>query len=96
MATARVISSVHNMNVTGCPELSEINFGKLEGLQFAEINDRFPEVARMWVQRSPELAYPGGESLDQLEKRVKEFINRLVQHTGDTVLVVAHAGVLRT
>ena len=45
----------------------------------------------------PELAYPEGESLPQLEKRIAEFRTRLAKHiVNDTILVVAHSGVLRT
>lgn len=95
--TAGIIASKHNLNVTTCPELKEIDFGEIEGLDFAEINNRFPEVAQMWSKRSPHLTYPGGESLVGLEARVARFNDRLVNHQVDeTVLVVAHAGVLRT
>ncbi|MDO9333391.1 MAG: histidine phosphatase family protein, partial [Dehalococcoidales bacterium] len=83
--------------VTTCPELREIDFGKLEGLKFAEIHNQFPEVAQMRNNRSPSLAYPGGESLVELEDRVTKFKARLADHQADeTILVVAHEGVLRT
>jgi alpha-ribazole phosphatase len=95
--TARTIASVHNLKVTGCPELREIDFGEIEGLNFDEISSRHPEVARMWIERSIELVYPGGESVVQLDKRVAEFKDRLDKHApGDTILVVAHSGVLRS
>jgi len=94
--TARTIASAHNLEVIACPELNEIDFGEMEGLTFSEISGRYPEVARMKTERSPAMAYPGGESLPQLEKRVIEFESRLAGHTaGDTILVVAHSGVLR-
>jgi alpha-ribazole phosphatase len=97
MTTAYTIASIHNLPVTACPEIREVDFGKMEGLKFAEINKQYPEVARKWIERSPDLQYPGGESLAQLEDRVGQFKARLVRHTGsETVLVVAHAGVLRT
>ena len=94
--TAGIISSAR-LPVTVCSELREIHFGEIEGLTFAEVAENFPEVARMWIQRSPQMAYPGGESLEQLDNRIAEFIARLGRHDVDeTVLVVAHAGVLRT
>ena len=95
--TARTIASAHDLEVVTCPELNEVDFGEMEGLNFNEVSGRYPEVARMWVQRSPDLAYPAGESLPQLDTRVLEFKKRLSrQAAGDTVLVVAHSGVLRT
>jgi alpha-ribazole phosphatase len=97
MVTARSIASIHHVEVTVCPELREIDFGKLEGLNFDEVHIQYPEVAQMWVQHNPELAYPEGESLPQLEKRITEFRTRLAKHmVNDTILVVAHSGVLRT
>lgn len=97
MSTAQTITSIHHLPVTFCPELNEIDFGDMEGLNFAEINSKFPEVARMWIQRVPELTYPNGESLAQMETRVAEFRKKLIHHKeNETVLIVAHAGILRS
>ncbi len=97
LVTAQTIALIHNINVVSCSELNEIDFGELEGLNFSEVNGKYPEVARQWMQRSPELAYPEGESLSQLEKRVAEFRTRLARHAdSDIILIVAHSGVLRT
>ena len=80
LVTAQTIAAIHDVKVTACPELNEIDFGDLEGLNFGEVNGQFPDVARMWTQRDPALAYPQGESLPQLEKRVSEFRSRLANH----------------
>ncbi len=97
LVTAQTIASFHEVKVSTCPELNEIDFGEVEGLNFGEVSGQFPEVAQMWTQRNPALAYPAGESLPQLEKRVAEFRTRLASHAaGETLLIVAHSGVLRT
>ena len=98
LATAKIIASRHQLDVITCAELREINFGKLEGLNFEEISQLFPDFAAKWrVQRSTNIEFPGGESLDQLNKRVRNFVGRLKKRKADeTVLVVAHAGVLRS
>ena len=94
--TAEVITSRHQLAVTTCAELREINFGKLEGLTFDEINQLYPEVTRLWAEGSSTLQYPGGESLDELNNRVSNFIGRLKKHTPEeTILIVAHSGPLR-
>jgi alpha-ribazole phosphatase len=97
-ATARTIASRHRLGVTTCAELREINFGKIEGLSLEEISQLFPEFAAKWkARRSTDIEFPGGESLDQLHSRVGNFMSRLKQHKAEeTVLVVAHAGVLRS
>jgi len=97
-ATAKTIASRHQLDVTICAELREINFGKIEGLNFEEINQLFPEFAAKWqAQRSTNIEFPGGESLDQLHSRVGNFVSRLNKRKAEeTILVVAHAGVLRS
>ena len=95
-ATAEIIASRHGQEVITCPELLEINFGKVEGLSFNEIGERHPDLVRNWPTRDPSFRFPEGESMTDLDSRVVKFLSRLDKHTSeDTVLVVAHAGVLR-
>jgi len=97
LVTAEIIASSHQLAVITCAELREVNFGQLEGLTFGEISRLYPEVAKLWAERSPKLKYPGGESLVKFNNRVSKFLSRLDKHTvGETILIVAHAGVLRT
>ncbi len=95
--TAETIAARHQLPVIICAELREINFGQLEGLTFEEISQFYPEVAKLWAERSPELEYPGGESLDEFSNRVSKYLSRLEKHSAEeTILIVAHSGVLRT
>ncbi len=97
LTTAQTIVSARNLQLVPCPELREIDFGEVEGLNFDEVKAKFPEIAMMWIEHDPRLVYPGGESLTQLEKRTSQFIDRLTVHVADdNILVVAHSGVLRT
>ncbi len=95
--TAETIASKHQLGVIICAELREINFGQLEGLTFREISQLYPEVAKLWAERSPKLKYPGGESLEEFTNRVSKFLSRLEKHTTEEpILIVAHSAVLRT
>jgi alpha-ribazole phosphatase len=97
LATAQTVAGFHNIPVISCPELREIDFGRIEGLNFSEVQNQYPEIATMWIQNNTELQYPEGEGLAQLEKRIAEFRKRLIYHTQEqTILVVAHSGVLRS
>jgi alpha-ribazole phosphatase len=95
--TAQIIASAHGLRVEVCPELREIDFGQLEGLNYGEIEEQYPEIARLWADRREDLIYPAGESLAALERRVGQFNARMKKEgqTG-TILIVAHAGVLRS
>ncbi|MFC1907882.1 histidine phosphatase family protein [Chloroflexota bacterium] len=93
--TAGIIASRHQLDIITCAELREINFGELEGLTFDKVSQLYPEVTKLWVEGSPELEYPGGESLNDFNERVSNFATRLGKHTPEeTILIVAHCGVL--
>jgi alpha-ribazole phosphatase len=96
LVTAEIIASEHRSEVITCAELREIDFGEFEGLTFAEISQRYPELAKLWAGRHPSLEFPGGESLGEFDKRIGTFMSRLEKHSPEeTVLIVAHCGSLR-
>ncbi|MDI6814715.1 MAG: alpha-ribazole phosphatase [Dehalococcoidales bacterium] len=97
LVTAKIIVSRHQLDIITCTELREINFGEIEGLTFDEASRLYPEVTKLWMERSLKLEYPGGESLDQFNSRVNKFVDRLNKYAAEeTILIIAHSGVLRT
>ncbi|TNY34769.1 bifunctional RNase H/acid phosphatase [Thermomonospora catenispora] len=80
---------------TGAPvrveeDLREADFGEWEGLTFAEARERWPEQMNAWLA-DPSAAPPGGESLEQVARRVRVALDKLkVRHRRQTVLVVSH------
>jgi alpha-ribazole phosphatase len=94
-STAEIIASGHEAEVTACPELDECNFGYIEGLSYEEIKRGYPALAEE-LNHWKAVAFPGGESLAQLNARVKTFLKKLKKHQSkETVLIVAHGGPLR-
>jgi alpha-ribazole phosphatase len=94
-ATAEIIAAPHSLDVTACPELGECNFGFVEGLTFDEIKKQRPDLARDLTEWKA-TAFPGGESLTDMNTRLQPFLKRLAGHRPkDTVLVVAHGGPIR-
>jgi len=94
--TAKIIATNHQVDIVTCPELREINFGKIEGLTFKEVSQLYPEVAEAWSKWSLTLKYPDGESIVELNNRVSKFLERLEKHTPKkTILIVAHSAPLR-
>ena len=95
--TAETIAAGHQLPVTSCQELREIDFGELEGLTFAEIDRLYPEVTELWKKQSLALKFPGGEAVAEFNRRVGQFMGRLAKHApGETIVVAAHNGTLRT
>ena len=96
LVTAETIASEHKLEVIACAELREINFGKFEGLNFDEVSQRYPEVAKLWAEWNPGLKFPDGEDFDEFGIRVSKFTSRLEKHKPEeTILIVAHSGSLR-
>ncbi|MBI2861108.1 MAG: alpha-ribazole phosphatase [Chloroflexi bacterium] len=94
--TAAAIASAHNLEMTTCPELNEIDFGLVEGLTYNEISERFPDLVKLWANWDIKTNFPEGESIEEFSSRVVRFGSRLEKHTPEeTVLVVAHSGTVR-
>jgi alpha-ribazole phosphatase len=96
LITAKTIASRHQLEVITCPELREFNYGKVEGLTYEQIKQLYPEFHKSMTEKRPNIRFPGGESVYQLNNRVSQFLPRLKNHTSEqTILVVAHFGLLR-
>ncbi|MEN8135613.1 MAG: histidine phosphatase family protein [Thermodesulfobacteriota bacterium] len=77
------------------PDLREVDFGRWEGLTFAEIAKSDSELVKRWSVWSPEFAFPDGEVTADFLKRVQAVGDRLAAREEETVLVIAHGGVVR-
>lgn len=69
---------------------AEAGFGDWDGFSFAEVMKRWPAEMDSWLS-STAVPPPGGESFDDVAKRVEAARDRLVQtYAGRTVVVVSH------
>ena len=93
--TAQPIAAACGLEVQAMPGLRERHYGRMQGLTTAEAKQCLPDVHAAYVGRDPEHDLEGGESLTVFSQRVAATLGELVAaHTGGTVLVVAHGGVL--
>lgn len=77
-------------------ELAEMDVGFTEGLPLEEIRQRFPDFVREWLGARPEtVRMPGGESLDDVARRLRRWLADVRQREEETVAVVSHTFVLR-
>ncbi|NLG64637.1 MAG: histidine phosphatase family protein [Actinobacteria bacterium] len=75
--------------------LREIDFGSWEGLTFAEVWRRDPELAERWATWVPDFAFPGGEDLRGFIDRIAELARRLAADPARTVVAFTHGGVIQ-
>jgi alpha-ribazole phosphatase len=89
--TAKCLADAWGVALHLDPRLMELSFGEWEGNRWAELEQSDASRLQVWMANWQEMAPPGGETLAQLEHRVKEVWAEIP----DDALVVTHAGVIR-
>jgi probable phosphoglycerate mutase len=94
--SAEVAAGVLGKQVHEEHGFAEMEFGDWDGLTFAEVGERYPAELERWLGAMDE-APSGGESFRDVEKRVLEALDRLLERFhGQTVLVVSHVTPIKT
>jgi broad specificity phosphatase PhoE len=94
--TASIIGEPLGLEPQPIPELSDIDYGRWQGLTYAELAQREPDAFSKWIAQPDLVDIPGGESLRVLAERVAAFCQRLVEtHAGQVAIAVGHDSVNR-
>lgn len=92
--TAKIIAGKLNMEVRTEADLREINMGLMQGLRRDEFILKYPEVIKNF-HSDPRYVIPGGESKQQFSERIMKALSKITgEHRYQTILLVAHGGVL--
>lgn len=95
--TATIIAAPHGLAPTTLEAVNECDVGRWEGLDWQTIRYLDAEAHRDFMADPASHGYPGGESFADVHRRVAPALERLlVQHAGQSILVVAHHVVNRT
>lgn len=92
---ARSIGRHHGVRPVSDARLIEISHGTWEGLTRAEVEPRYPELYREWIDRPHEVRFPEGESLTDVHERSIPLIEGLLGQGDRTWVVVTHDTVVR-
>lgn len=92
--TARIINKFHNVEIIVLEELHEIRCGEFEGLYYHDIKEKFPDFWEKW-RTSPQVAMPGGESIEDVWKRAKKVLERVLADDREHVLISGHGAMNR-
>ncbi|MDI3317354.1 MAG: histidine phosphatase family protein [Bacillota bacterium] len=105
--TAETIARPHRLEVRVDPDLREMSFGAWEGLTREEIEARYGEDWRLYVEDATRHAPTGGETLAQLETRAAGALRRALadleppREEGErgrrrgALLLVSHGGTIK-
>ncbi len=91
MQTAEVIAAAQGLAAQPFDGLLDVNFGQWQGELSDEIARRYPEDFQRWLDAPHTLRFPDGETLDEVEVRVKTGLDEIVaRHPDDAVALVSH------
>ncbi len=96
METAKAVAQGVGLEVLPERRIIEIDHGVWSGMLVEEVMQKFPEDFETWIKRPHEISFPKGESLLDVYRRVKDFLEELKEkHWGETVMVVSHTVPIR-
>lgn len=93
--TAAAAAQLLQLPMVSLPAMRERHYGIFQGLTPSEAELSHPADFARYSARDPNFDYVNGESLATFSGRIVSTMNELAaRHAGQTVLVVAHGGVL--
>jgi len=93
--TAEIIASQTGHRVVTDERLRERNLGIFQGHTWDEIERKYPEELHSYRTSGPGYVIPQGESVRQRVQRTVGCLEELAtRHRGESIVVVAHSGVL--
>lgn len=94
--TAMYINKFHKKKLIENQDFKEINFGIFEGKTYEKLQKDHKEELNLWQADWKNYRIPKGESLADMDNRVKKQINKIIKEDKGTVLIVSHSGVIRS
>jgi broad specificity phosphatase PhoE len=94
--TAEAINKFHNVSHEKLDGFREICVGKMDGMNWDEIPEIYPDKAIAWNENPCEFVSDGGETMRDVYARMSEtFENVVKDNPGKTIAVVSHGCALR-
>ncbi|WP_457601311.1 phosphoserine phosphatase PspA [Hydrogenivirga sp.] len=94
--TAKVLADKLGVPLYREDRVIEIDHGKWSGMLVDEVRERYPEEFELWIREPHRIKFEGGESLEDVYTRVKDFLDSLREkHRDETVVVVSHTVPIR-
>jgi alpha-ribazole phosphatase len=94
--TAEAIAKHHSCPIETLDDLSEMDFGRWDGLSYEEINTLDAESYGKWLDDPLNFSPPGGEDLNRFHGRIKgAFDSIIARHSEGSVAAVSHGGAIR-
>jgi len=93
---AEIIARPHGLTPRAFPEFREVDFGRWQGLSYAQVMEKYPEDIPQWLKDVEHFPIPGGESMAQVRQRALPRLQELIErHRGEEILLVCHGALNR-
>ncbi|WP_293728972.1 histidine phosphatase family protein [uncultured Phascolarctobacterium sp.] len=95
--TAAELALSKNLAYKPMDLLKEISFGDWEGLEYGEINRRWPREMENFLHRPAEWEPPGGETFAAAQRRCQLSFEQIFAEQGHdkNIAIVSHGGIIR-
>ena len=91
VATAEAVAAPHGLAVNIVQSLNDIDCGEWQGLTVAEVKEKYPELYQDWLDTPEQVRLGGGESLEDVRRRVVPFAQDAVMRGIDgRIVLVSH------
>jgi len=95
LETAQIIAAELKVNITVDDNLTDLDFGKWQGLSVAEVQRLFPELYGRWLKEPHLVKIPGGETLGRMKKRAAIALAKTLIKEKNDAVIVTHRAVIK-
>jgi broad specificity phosphatase PhoE len=89
--TAQMLGDPSGLHPQPTDNLIDMSYGSWEGLQHAQVKERYPALYARWMTEPHLVRPPGGEMLAEVRQRATAGLNMIAAGSPDaTVVVVSH------
>ncbi len=91
LETARPLAEKFGMSVNILEGLIDLDFGDWEGRSVKEVEEKDPELFKVWFEHPEKVSFPRGESLKLAKERgMQALMKAAEENAGKTGVVVSH------
>jgi alpha-ribazole phosphatase len=97
LASSIQLEHFPDLSIQEDKRIREIFFGDWEGKTYQEISEssRWRNDYNQFIQKFPKFPAPNGETNEEFEKRIQNFLSSLKEYPNSNILIVSHSGVIR-
>ncbi|MEW6379191.1 MAG: histidine phosphatase family protein [bacterium] len=94
---ASLVARSLNVSHISSGSFREIHFGDWEGLTYEEMEKTAPELCRTWLTLADDFRFPGGESIGEFHRRIRQCYDAAAgSSVQGNLAIITHGGVIRT